>query len=417
MRTLRRIWLAGAVTCSLLMGSSRAATQQEINPALLYWQAFAVMPDLSPEEQKHLLETPWRTRPMDQRAGELAARFDSTFKLLRAAAASEASCDWGVDLSLGPEVLLPHLAKAKRCATVAVLRSQWAVQQGRPQDIEGDLVATFVLGRNLSRDGTIISALVQVAMERMMVGSLVQQWPELPTDMIRNVLQGFDEAPPRGTMARAMQTERVAFYGWLVRKIRDAQARHPGDDNAALQEIAKIIEGMRGEPESGKERPELAKPVIQAAGGTTAGLLRYLAELEPMYRELERVMALPCADYLPAIERLEKEIRSSPNLLAQELLPAVLQVRDKEFKALAWLAMIRAAYEYRVNPAEGLQKVVDPFGTGPFSYRRFVLDGIDHGFILKSELRNPDFPEILIFAEKTGAAFYVDGPRAGQKIQ
>ncbi len=146
-------------------------------------------------------------------------------------------------------------------------------------------------------------------------------------------------------------------------------------------------------------------------------MLRYLAELEPMYRELERVMALPCADYLPAIERLEKEIRSSPNLLAQELLPAVLKVRDKEFKALAWLAMIRAAYAYRIDPAQGLEKVVDPFGDGPFSYRRFVLDGVDRGFILKSELRNPDFPEILIFAEKTGAAFYVDGPLAGQKIQ
>lgn len=417
MRTLRSIWLAGAVTCSLLIGRSPAATQQEINPALLYWQAFAVMPDLTPEEQKHLLETPWRTHPMDQRAGELAARFDSTFKLLRAAAASKAPCDWGVDLSLGPEVLLPHLAKAKRCATVAVLRSQWAIQQGRPQDIQGDLAATFVLGRNLSRDGTIISALVQVAIERIMVGSLVQQWPELPTQLIGSILQGFEDAPPRGTMATAMQTERVAFYGWLVRKIRAAQTQHPGDDNAALQEIAKVIEGMRGEPEPGQERPELAKPVIQAAGGTTAGLLRYLAELEPMYRELERVMALSYADYLPAMARLEDEVRSSPNLIAQELLPAVLKVRDKEFKALAWLAMIRAAYEYRMDPPQGLEKVVDPFGNGPFGYRRFVLDGVDRGFILKSELRNPDFPEILIFAEKTGPMFYVDGPRAGQKIQ
>jgi hypothetical protein len=95
----------------------------------------------------------------------------------------------------------------------------------------------------------------------------------------------------------------------------------------------------------------------------------------------------------------------------------VLKVREKEFKAIAWGAMVRAAYELRVDPAQGLRTIPDPFGSGPFEYRRFVLDGTDRGFILRSELRNPDFPEVLIFAEKTGPAFYPDGPRAGQKMQ
>jgi hypothetical protein len=279
------------------------------------------------------------------------------------------------------------------------------------------LLATFSLGRNVSRDGTIISALVQVAIERIVLASLVQQWPELSSDLLAEMLQGFDQVPARGTMAEAMKTERVALYGWLVGKIRQAQSRHPGNDAQALQEIARIIEEMRGAPEPGQNRPEFAKPVIQAAGGTTDGLLKYLAELEPMYRELERVMGLPYADYVPAIEQLDKQVQASPNLLAHELLPAVLKVRDKEFKAIAWHTMVRAAHQFRQDAAQGLQRVPDPFGSGPFDYRRFVLDGVDRGFILKSELRNPDFPEVLIFAEKTGPAFYVDGPRAGQKIQ
>ena len=346
-----KLWscIACAVTC-VLSDSLAAAPREDINPALLYWQAFAVMPDLAPDEQKHLLDTQWRTRPMDERAGELARRYDSTFKLLRAAAASNADCKWGVDLSLGPEVLLPHLAKAKRCANVAVLRARWAIQQGRFENARDDLLAAFVLGRNVSRDGTIISALVQIAVERIVLASIIQHWPELPSETIGALLEGINHAPRRGTMADAMVTERVAFYGWLVRKIQNAQAKYPGNDQQALEEITRIIEGMRGPPEPGQERSEFAAPVIRAAGGTTAGLLNYLGELEPLYHELQRVMNLPYGEFYPALNQLEKQVQESSNLLARELLPAVLKVRDKEFKTQAWLAMVRTAYLYRLDP-------------------------------------------------------------------
>src|SRR5689334_14898530 len=100
----------------------------DINPALLYWQAFAVMPDLAADDQKHLFESEWRNRPMDERAGKLVLRYDATFRVLRQAAVSKVPCDWGVDMSEGPYALLPQLAKAKRCAQAAALRARWFVQ-------------------------------------------------------------------------------------------------------------------------------------------------------------------------------------------------------------------------------------------------------------------------------------------------
>jgi hypothetical protein len=128
----RNLLMLGVLLYSSLRLPAGDEPRGDINPALLYWQAFAVMPDLAPDDQKHLLETQWPTRPMDERAGELAIRYDQTFNLLRAGAASKAPCDWGIDMSLGPQALLPHL-KAKRCAIVAVLRARWAMQQQRPK--------------------------------------------------------------------------------------------------------------------------------------------------------------------------------------------------------------------------------------------------------------------------------------------
>ena len=396
--------------------SAAETHRDDINPALLYWQAFAVMPDLGPEDQKHLLETDWRTRTMDERAGELASRYDQSFKLLQAAMTTKAPCDWGVDMSLGPQALLPHLAKAKRCAVVAILRARWAVQHGHPDAAQDDVLAGFVLGRNVSRDGTLISALVQIALERIILGYIVQQWPELPAKTIGNLMAGIDSAPARRTMASSMETERVALYGWLVRNLREIQVKNPGDEKKALQEATKLMDGVVSEDE-GKPRTGFAATVIQAAGGTMAGLLRYVDELEPLYHEMEQVMALPYAQFQPAIAQFQKRVSDIPNLLAREFLPAVLKVRDKEFRTLAWLAMVHAAYQLRLDPDHGLKTTPDPFGSGLFEYSRFVLDGVDCGFKLKSEVRNPDFPEMLIFAEKPGPAFHVDGPYAGQKLK
>ena len=392
------------------------APREDINPALLYWQAFAVMPDLAPDDQKHLLETQWRTRPMDERAGELASRYDQSFKLLKAAAVAKPPCDWGVDMSLGPQALLPHLAKAKRCATVAVLRARWAVQQGRPEAARDNLESAFVLGRNASRDGTLISALVQIAVEKIVLSYVVQQWPELSTETIGSFLGAIDSAPARGTMATSMETERMALYGWLVRRIQELESKYPGNDAKALEEATKLLDGMVSE-EGATQRLGYGASVIQAAGGTMAGLLAYVRELEPLYGEIEQAMSLPYTEFQPIIEQLQKQITDHPNLLAREFLPAVSKVRDKEFRVIAWLAMVRAAYQIRLDPIHGLEQTPDPFGSGPFEYSRFVLEGVDRGFKLKSQVRNPDFPEVLIFPERPGPAFFVDGPTAGKSIQ
>ena len=77
---------------------------------------------------------------------ELIGRYDNTFKLLRQAAHAQVACDWGLDLSAGPELLLPSLGKAKGVAQTARLRVMWHLQHGRPTEARDDLLAAFTLG-------------------------------------------------------------------------------------------------------------------------------------------------------------------------------------------------------------------------------------------------------------------------------
>jgi hypothetical protein len=64
----------------------------------------------------------------------------------------------------------------------------------------------------------------------------------------------------------------------------------------------------------------------------------------------------------------------------------------------------------------GLQSVTDPYGSGPFALRRFVFGGVDRGFELKSAYAGRGFPEVLIFVEKDGPPFQVNGKNAGKAL-
>jgi len=78
--------------------------------------------------------------------------------------------------------------------------------------------------------------------------------------------------------------------------------------------------------------------------------------------------------------------------------------------------MVHAAVAYKLRGAEGFDNVMDPCGQGPFQMQRFVFQGVDRGFELKGDYSGRGFPEVMIFVEKAGPAFYVNGKNAGQPV-
>src|SRR5882724_6890372 len=100
--------------CLLLSGGVASSLQGEqfrtdINPALRYYQAFILAPDLAPADHDYLLTNEWRGQKLPGRIGDLLSRYDNQFTLVRQAASATVSCDWGIDMSPGPATLLPGL--------------------------------------------------------------------------------------------------------------------------------------------------------------------------------------------------------------------------------------------------------------------------------------------------------------------
>lgn len=415
MKTLAAV-LATLVSLASAGADSGPGLRSDINPALLYWQAMSVLPDRA--DQDHLFTNEWRGRTLDTKFETQIAGYDNAFKILRQASRQTVPCDWGYDLTQGPELLLPGLAKAKLLAQSARLRVQWHLEHQRPDDAREDLLAAFVLGRQVSKDGILISALVQVAIENIVVSGIAENWFRFTPETLRQILDGMAAAPARGTIKDCVAVERMAFKDWYARRIQEFQATSR-DEAEALEKARKLLEATLS---GGTDTPGTASPsadgILQAAGGTTAGLLRKLAELDPLYDEAAALTALPYDSFVGQIKTFNEKIANHPNPFVHGFFPVFEKCRMKELTIETKLAMVRAAYEYRKSGPAGLNVVLDPTFQEPFQFARFEFNGVDRGFQLTSRFRYADdLSTALIFLEKDGPAFYLEGRNAGKPVK
>jgi hypothetical protein len=362
-----------------------------------------------------LLTNEWRGQTLPPKFGDLVSSYNQEYKLLRMAAHAEVPGDWGLDLTEGPELLLPQLAPAKKAALIARLRTMWDLQNGRPAEAREDLLATLALARNVSRDGTLISVLVQIAMENILISTIAENFYQLPPETLQELEAGFEAAPARGTAAQAVATGERAFPAWFTRKVQEARQQHPGDDAAAMVAIRAFMQNALGSSEGETETNKVDR-MFKAAGGTSDGILKLLAEMSPTYDRAVAIMSLPHPEYEKQAGQFATEIQNSPNPFLNEFFPALSKSRVKEFVILEKLAMLHAAIEYKLHGEEGFNRVADPAGTGPFGFERFIFEGVDRGFKLKANFDGAGYQEVMIFTEKAGAPFQVSGPHAGEAI-
>ena len=416
---MKRITLIGlllGIICASapVLGAEQFRT--DINPAMLYYQAFNAAPDLSQADRDYLYD--YREEKLSAKFGDLAGRFDGEFKLIRQAALATVPCDWGIDFSPGPFTLLPHLAKAKLVAQAARWRAMRALQQGRPADARDELLATVALARNLSRDGVLISALVQVAMEGIVISTVAENFHRFSPEMLREIKEGIAASPARGTMAACIKVEMGSFAHWLEKKILDLQKEFPADDARVMAGITELVASFQGEEQAQTNRTKNAfsDEVAKVAGGTSDGVLKLVREEDALYARLEIILGLPYPQYEEQMRPFSAEVQASPNPLISMTFPAFDRCRQREFGILAELAMLQAGIEYKLHGSEGLKSASDPFGRAPFEFRRFTFESVDRGFQLRSAYNGRGFPQVLIFVEKDGPPFRVNGPKAGQAL-
>lgn len=417
---MKKIWAFIVVSGVVAIQSMPAGEtfRTDINPALLYHQGFALQPEFSQADHDYLFTNEWRGRVLDERFGKLISQFDNSFKLFRRAARAQPPCDWGLDLSDGPEALLPGLAKAKLAAQTARLRLMWRLQNGKPEEAGDDLLATFVMARQLAADRVLISTLVQFAIENIVAAIIAESFYQLPSETLAQMAEGLAAAPAQGLIADCIHTEDTSFSRYFTRRIEEFRAE---DQTRALTRIRELLAKSLSEeaPLTSEQSDGAVKAdkIIAAAGNTLEGLFRLFQELPPLYAQVERILRLPAAEYQKPMAEFQAMVNAHPNPLVKELFTLFDNCRKKEFGTQSTVAMARAGIAYKLRGEEGFRSVLDPCTGEPFEFERFIFDGVDRGFKLKSKFRSRDFDEALIFVEKPGPLFRTTGKLAGQKIK
>jgi hypothetical protein len=387
-------------------------TRTDINPALTYYQAFNVVPELSKEDRDYVDTNEWRGQKLPDRLGQLLKGYDHTFELARQAAHSTAPCDWGIDWSPGPYTLLPHLSRIKAFAQTARLRVVWNLQQGRQTDARDDLLAAVALGRHGASDSSLISTLVQIAVERIACQTVAENFSRFSPETLQQIADGLTNPPARSTIADCMPLETAGFPNWIIARLKQLQAEHPGDDAKVLETISDVFTDSGDGGRTTNRWPQM----VAASGGTTAGMINLIQDLLPLYSRLTEIEALPLPQYETQMKQFSADVENTANPFARELLPALEKCRPREFTIQAELAMVQAAVAYKLHGTAAFQSVADPAGQGPFTFQRFIFDGVDRGFELSSPYAGTGYQAVLILVETDGPPFVVDAKRAGQAV-
>jgi hypothetical protein len=417
MKTSKSICMLLLVLTGLMPVARGEDYRTDINPALLYYQSFLVAPNA--EDIQYLSTNDWwkgwwRGQRLPEPFGSAVSNCDAELELARQAAHQTVACDWGIDLSRGTETLLPQLGRAKRVVVDSQYQIVWDLQNGNQAEARDDLLADLALGRNISRTRTLISVLVEMAIESLVCDEIAQNFHRFSPETLQQLADGFDTAPARGTLAECAPTERI-IHEWTFSSFERLQKEYPDNNEAAMDGLRGLLYYYNADE---WER------LTNAAGGTIDGVIQGIRDSEPSYEKLGQIMALPYAEYEGRFkydsqrDLLKAQFEKSGNPLFTQTVSGWQGCRHREFRAEVILAMIRAAIEYKLHGQAGLESVRDPCGNGPFTFQRFVFDGVDRGFELKSNFSAHSTwgPESYIFVEKAGSPFNVTGGKIGQRV-
>jgi hypothetical protein len=340
------------------------------NAALQYWQAFAMLPALTADEEKLLEEC--LTVPLDDATKALLDKSQPSLMFLRRAAKLP-ECDWGFDYRDGVSLYLPHLAKSRTLARIAVVDARRAFENGPSSVARDNAYGIMTMARQIGGDHTLISMLVSYSLENMTVDLVAPHVPKLGADYADAVAM-FKTLLPRPGLEHAVACEK-RMAATIVGQLREAESRQAGGWRAAWLAMAS------------PEVPERLKNIE-----SLEQVIKLLDEFQSTYDELGQLVMLPPAEFDAKYPEFARRV-SAANPVAELLLPAMDKVSAAQRRTEVRMAMLLAGIAVAEGGPEKLADIKDPVSNGPFTYRE--LPG---GFELLSKLQHEGKPVAVKFA-------------------
>lgn len=357
-----RTTAAAIMLVTALAGPLQADDSKE-NAATHYRKAFALLPKLSAEEERLMDEL--RTGRLGEAAGGAAVaallkRVEPALEELRRAAASK-RCEWGLKLADSFDAVSDAILSASKLVDLAVLQASRHFIMGNEKAAVDALAAALRLGRHISALRLYIANLVSVATNYRVFDAAAVHLPDLKRETLRSFLASLESLPKAATFAEAVIEEKYYLdkLRASVRKVRQ------GDLEAARKALK---EAFLDE--------EDVKTVMDAAGNSVNGLLKLIDETDPVFEEMSKMAALPLEECKAAFQKRRKTL----NPLALKFFTNFDRFREAEARAEIRFALFRAAVAVAADGPDEVKKYRDPYGDGPFDYRK--LEG---GFELRSK--------------------------------
>ncbi len=341
------------------------------NAADVYQQAFDSL-RRSHEEEMALF---WPDDPDDPEvmaiAREVVAANEAYFDLLDRASRMR-ECAFPVDWESGPEATFPHLGRMREAARMLALRAKVLNADGRHDEALADCATIFRLAEHARTEPNLIAQLVAVALQGIAEPPLRETLcaGSPSAEACRDTFGQLSPSAERSSFLRAMECE-LAFHLWIFDHVRHA----PTADVVSMWRLAHEA-----------SRWQRAGVVLYRTVGRPLLNLDQLASLR-LWADYLDALDLPWPESEERIEATDAALHEVPlwrSMVTQTVFPIYgrslwrIELRSASVRATqVALAVAGHRAEHGSLPdsladleAEGWDLPADPFGGGPFHYRR-----------------------------------------------
>ena len=336
--------------CILLANVPVPAADGIPNAALKYWQAFSTMPPIGEKLNEKITvacSEAGFAHNVDKQLAELTIKGEYSLRMLHHGA-SIRSCDWGADLRAdGAETVLPHLAKARQLARLALVRARLSLERQDDEKALDDIIAAMTIARHVSRDGTIVGIFVAYSIDRNAMQVLAAYLPAIEAELVQRTMERRRSAPSMMPMQEKITQEEL-FLDWAIDKLQ-------ADDEGQLLDFCSTLTTSEQQNEE-----------MRLAVGDRRQCLEYLGALRPLYAEMRTILTLPPEQFELKNAELTKRVQANavarfvtPNVAAMYKASNVFSCRD---------ALLDAAVAIHADGPSALASHRDPFGDGPLEY-------------------------------------------------
>ncbi len=356
---MKRILILLAL-CSVPNGLARAEDAAQpstavANAATVYWQAFAAMPTLPLEEQQAFdLAQNKKAEPIPADVEPLIERFATALKIMHRATTAK-TCDWDLNYSDGPTLLLPHLAKLRQLNFAALMRARSRFQAHDVDEALSDLLASMKMGRHAGSSRVLVSVFVGASIENAAIELLASQLPKLDKATLNRLAQELAALPATVSVADCLAEEGSNFAQYLESLSQTGDAALVGRPF-----VNKLInEGIISRTDD-KTADQLSESLA-----TVEKLHASLARFRSDYAEMAQIAGLKSyAARQEQAKRLEDNLAKSKanpqpveqaRVLSQWMTPAVCRVVAGEMEWSVRRALLQLAVQVQLHGPDSIK--------------------------------------------------------------